>query len=363
MFGLSSNRGFKHAAPVGQDRAARCGRERASAAPVGQELAAGFGQERAIGGCRPVTFPPSQRAACDIVSENSFATKGVATRLTALLAVMFAFVLLVAGTCALPQVALAARVGDTAPAATDPYEDACEADYPEGVFLIDVAMEGGSGRAEVASPAEFEVSGGRSVAKIVWSSPYYDYMVVNGKLYKPVNKSGNSAFIIPVTVFDEPVEVLADTTAMGDPHEIDYTLTFDSQSVTTKDGTPVEVGSADAGDGDGANAGVSAESSASSEGASDESASASSDSAASASAASASAESGSAGSVASTSASSASASSASSAADQSANSASSAATNQSIGLSVPWIIFIICAVLSAAIIGVTIGILRCYRNQ
>ena len=31
--------------------------------------------------------------------------------------------------------------------------------------------------------------------------------------------------------FDKPVTVIADTTAMSEPHEIEYTLTFDSSSV------------------------------------------------------------------------------------------------------------------------------------
>ena len=39
---------------------------------------------------------------------------------------------------------------------------------------------------------------------------------------------------------DEPVEVIADTTAMGDPIEIEYTLTFYSESVGDKNRIPQE---------------------------------------------------------------------------------------------------------------------------
>ena len=68
-------------------------------------------------------------------------------------------------------------------------------------------------------------------AVLKWSSPHYDYMIVDGERYEPVNTDGNSVFEIPVPYFDKPVNVIADTTAMSEPHEIEYTLTFDSASV------------------------------------------------------------------------------------------------------------------------------------
>ena len=67
--------------------------------------------------------------------------------------------------------------------------------------------------------------------RITWSSSAYDYMAVYGKKYLPVSEEGNSAFQIPVYVFDGPMHVAADTTAMGDPHEIQYTLTFNRSTV------------------------------------------------------------------------------------------------------------------------------------
>ena len=50
----------------------------------------------------------------------------------------------------------------------------------------------------------------------------------------------NSKFVIPVEVFDEPMKVIADTTAMGTPHEIEYELTFYTDSLTSKDNLPQE---------------------------------------------------------------------------------------------------------------------------
>ena len=72
---------------------------------------------------------------------------------------------------------------------------------------------------------------GQAEAKIVWSSSHYDYMKVGEEKYLPVNTEGNSTFEIPVEVFDEPMSVIGDTTAMSVPHEIDYTLIFDSESI------------------------------------------------------------------------------------------------------------------------------------
>lgn len=101
----------------------------------------------------------------------------------------------------------------------------------DGNYTVSVALEGGSGRATVEETAELEIKEGVSTATIVWSSPNYDYMLVEDKKYTPVNKEGNSAFAIPVKCFDEKLPVTADTVAMGTPHEIEYTLQFDSETI------------------------------------------------------------------------------------------------------------------------------------
>ena len=103
----------------------------------------------------------------------------------------------------------------------------------DGEYTVDVTLSGGSGRANVESPAKLTVSGGEFTATILWSSSNYDYMLVDGVQYDPVNTEGNSAFEIPVLTFDTPVAVQADTTAMSQPYLIDYTLTFDSSSITS----------------------------------------------------------------------------------------------------------------------------------
>ena len=104
-------------------------------------------------------------------------------------------------------------------------------DIQDGEHTVDVTLEGGTGRASVDSPAVIRKNGDEIIAVITWSSPYYDYMIVDGQKYEPVNTEGNSVFEIPVTSFDSPIDVIADTTAMSEPHEIEYTLTFDSSSI------------------------------------------------------------------------------------------------------------------------------------
>lgn len=101
----------------------------------------------------------------------------------------------------------------------------------DGTYRIDVALGGGSGRTSVESPALLTVKDGRMTARIVFSSPNYDYMKVDGVQYDRVNEEGNSAFEIPVSGLDFPIAVIADTIAMSVPHEIEYTLTFDSSSL------------------------------------------------------------------------------------------------------------------------------------
>ena len=103
----------------------------------------------------------------------------------------------------------------------------------DGNYTADVTLSGGTGRAAVLSPAALRCSNGQFTATIVWSSPNYDYMKVNGVRYDLVSAPGeNSAFEIPVAAFDQALAVIADTVAMSEPHEIEYTLTFDSASLT-----------------------------------------------------------------------------------------------------------------------------------
>lgn len=112
----------------------------------------------------------------------------------------------------------------------------------DGEYTIAVELSGGSGKVSVSSPAEMTVANGHAVAKVVWSSPYYDFMRINGEIYYPVNESGNSAFEIPI-LLDTNMPVSAQTSKMSQPHEIEYTLNFDSSTIksVTGGGFPTEI--------------------------------------------------------------------------------------------------------------------------
>lgn len=102
----------------------------------------------------------------------------------------------------------------------------------DGSYTAAVALAGGTGRATVSSPAALRCEGGKFYATIVWSSPNFDYMKVDGEKYELVGEPGaNSTFEIPVSAFDQPLAVIADTVAMSEPHEVEYTLTFDSATL------------------------------------------------------------------------------------------------------------------------------------
>ena len=101
----------------------------------------------------------------------------------------------------------------------------------DGAYTVDVTLEGGSGRASVQSPARLVITDGNAVAEIVWSSKNYDYMLVDEERYEPVSLEETAVFEIPVAAFDHRLNVIADTTAMSEPHEVEYTLYFDSGSI------------------------------------------------------------------------------------------------------------------------------------
>lgn len=97
---------------------------------------------------------------------------------------------------------------------------------PNGTYTVEATLDGGSGKASIESPVTVNVKDGAMTATIVWSSSNYDLMVVDGTEYKPTTIKPGSTFEIPVKAVDAPLAVSAQTTAMGAPHMIDYTINF-----------------------------------------------------------------------------------------------------------------------------------------
>lgn len=117
---------------------------------------------------------------------------------------------------------------DSREAANGSYDMSALAD---GSYTIELTMEGGSGRASIQSPAQLAITDGAATATLEWSSPNYDYMLVNGEKYLPVNTEGNSVFEVPVEALDAPLTMIGDTVAMSTPHEVEYTVTFHSDTL------------------------------------------------------------------------------------------------------------------------------------
>ncbi|WP_049945057.1 ABC transporter substrate-binding protein [Butyrivibrio sp. AC2005] len=114
----------------------------------------------------------------------------------------------------------------------------------DGEYTASVSLTGGSGKAYIESPCKVTVSNKKAEADIIWSSSNYDYMIVDGNTYYPVNTEGNSEFIIPIEI-DKDMEIQADTTAMSQPHLIDYKLRFeliDTKNQTDSDTENVDEG-------------------------------------------------------------------------------------------------------------------------
>lgn len=104
-------------------------------------------------------------------------------------------------------------------------------DVEDGSYSIEVAFSGGSGKAHIESPVTLTVKDGMATATLVWSSSNYDYMIVDDEKYEVLSTENGSTFEIPVSALDTDLLVIGDTTAMSTPHEIEYTLNFDSETL------------------------------------------------------------------------------------------------------------------------------------
>lgn len=108
---------------------------------------------------------------------------------------------------------------------------------PDGDFKAELTLSGGTGRTTVQSPTDVHIENGVITAKIVWSSPYYDLMIVDGKEYKPISNDGNSVFEVEIPALDSPLAVQAETVAMSAPHLIDYTITVSGSEILKNEDT------------------------------------------------------------------------------------------------------------------------------
>lgn len=100
--------------------------------------------------------------------------------------------------------------------------EAIENDY----VTVEIELEGGTGRSYIESPVKIRTTENGYTATLIWSSKYYDYMIVDDVKYLPIFVEEHSVFEIAVNDLNTPLNVIADTTAMSEPHEIEYVITF-----------------------------------------------------------------------------------------------------------------------------------------
>ena len=124
----------------------------------------------------------------------------------------------------------------------------------DGSYTADISLYGGSGRARLRTPAPVLVRDGKLYVTVVFESPNYDYIIVGGEKYLPLTEADaagaglvspeTSVFQVPFPYFDHAFVAHADTTAMSEPHEIEYHLLLSSDSLS-EEGIFVSANSSD----------------------------------------------------------------------------------------------------------------------
>ena len=112
---------------------------------------------------------------------------------------------------------------------------------PDGDFKAEITLSGGTGRTTIQSPADVHIENGIITAEIIWSSPNYDYMEVDGVGYTPVSIEGGAAFSVVIPALDEEIPIKAETVAMSSPHMIEYTLLVSGAEIRLPEETSSEI--------------------------------------------------------------------------------------------------------------------------
>ena len=107
-----------------------------------------------------------------------------------------------------------------------------EAGLREGNYSFEGELAGGSGKAHFDGPLLLTVEEDGCFLTFTMSSPFYDYVLVNGERFEPLERDGNSTFRVPLVMLNEDFLFTADTTAMSEPHEIDYSVRIDLDMLT-----------------------------------------------------------------------------------------------------------------------------------
>lgn len=92
----------------------------------------------------------------------------------------------------------------------------------DGTYTPSFGFTGGTGRVTLGC-GKVVVKNGKATATIYFSSSNYTYVRIGGSKYYNNNKGGNSTFNIPINL-NSTTSIYGLTTAMSEPHEIQYVL-------------------------------------------------------------------------------------------------------------------------------------------
>lgn len=111
----------------------------------------------------------------------------------------------------------------------------------DGVYKPDsFRWSGGSGRLAYIRCNKITVRGGKAYATIEFGSSKYDSLKANGRVYSKQG-GGNSVFVIPVKL-NANNTIIGRTTAMSQPHWVQYKIYIGKAGATGKDGKGKEGG-------------------------------------------------------------------------------------------------------------------------
>ncbi|MDO4753724.1 MAG: ABC transporter substrate-binding protein [Bacillota bacterium] len=99
----------------------------------------------------------------------------------------------------------------------------------DGLYRIEAQLKGGTGRVKIHSPVEIEVKNGEITAVFIWTSSFYEYMLVDGQKHLPENRDkekDTTTFRIPLKAI-ETFPFVAQTSKMSRPYDIEYSIEFD----------------------------------------------------------------------------------------------------------------------------------------
>jgi hypothetical protein len=94
---------------------------------------------------------------------------------------------------------------------------------PEGEYAPDgFTFSGGTGKVTISCP-KITVADGAVTATLVFSSPNYPVLAVDGVEYAAEHEGDTSIFVIPARL-DADMALVGTTTAMSQPHDVEYVI-------------------------------------------------------------------------------------------------------------------------------------------